>query len=110
MARFAVVERHRTASSGACGPRCACAVFYSHPRVWNEIGFPGPAYPRGYGHPGVDARERFEVADQHPPTTRCGKGADGQRPGPQRASVTLPVIWAEHVAAQGHWAGRCAST
>jgi len=56
MARFAVVERHRTASSGACGPRCACAVFYSHPRVWNEIGFPGPAYPYGYKHPGVDAR------------------------------------------------------
>jgi hypothetical protein len=44
----------------------ACTAFYSHPRVWDEIGFPGPAYPRGYKHAGVDAREPFEVADHHP--------------------------------------------
>ncbi|HST47782.1 gluconate 2-dehydrogenase subunit 3 family protein [Jatrophihabitans sp.] len=43
--------------------RYACTAFYSHPWAWNEIGFPGPAYPRGYLHPGVDARERWEVAD-----------------------------------------------
>ncbi len=23
-------------------------VYYSHPRAWDEIGFGGPAYPRGY--------------------------------------------------------------
>jgi hypothetical protein len=28
--------------------RYACAAFYSHPWAWNEIGFGGPAYPRGY--------------------------------------------------------------
>jgi hypothetical protein len=28
------------------------------------MGFPGPAYPRGYLNPGIDARERFEVIDQ----------------------------------------------
>lgn len=28
--------------------RFACTAFYSHPWAWNEIGFPGPAYPRGY--------------------------------------------------------------
>jgi hypothetical protein len=43
--------------------RYACTAFYSHPWAWNEIGFPGPAYPRGYLNPGVDARERWEVAD-----------------------------------------------
>jgi hypothetical protein len=43
--------------------RYACAEFYSHPWAWNEIGFPGPAYPRGYLNPGVDAREKWEVAD-----------------------------------------------
>jgi hypothetical protein len=43
--------------------RYACTAFYSHPWAWNEIGFPGPAYPRGYLNPGVNARERWEVAD-----------------------------------------------
>lgn len=43
--------------------RYACTAFYSHPWAWNEMGFPGPAYPRGYLNPGVDARERWEVAD-----------------------------------------------
>jgi hypothetical protein len=46
--------------------RYACTAFYAHPSAWNEIGFPGPAYPRGYKNPGVDAREPFEVADAHP--------------------------------------------
>ena len=43
--------------------RYACTAFYSHPWSWNEIGFPGPAYPRGYLNPGLDAPERWEVAD-----------------------------------------------
>lgn len=46
--------------------RYACAAFYSHPWAWNEIGFGGPAYPRGYKNPGLDARERWEVADADP--------------------------------------------
>jgi hypothetical protein len=46
--------------------RYACTAFYAHPHVWNEIGFPGPAYPRGYKNPGVDGREPFEVADTRP--------------------------------------------
>lgn len=28
--------------------RAALAAFYSHPWAWNEIGFGGPAYPRGF--------------------------------------------------------------
>jgi hypothetical protein len=44
--------------------RYACTAFYSHPWAWNEIGFPGPAYPRGYLSLGVGKRERWESADQ----------------------------------------------
>jgi hypothetical protein len=36
-------------------------AFYSHPYAWNEIGFGGPAYPRGYsrfGSPHLQAAER----------------------------------------------------
>jgi hypothetical protein len=46
--------------------RYACTAFYSHPKVWDEIGFSGPAYPRGYKNIGVDAREPYEVRDRHP--------------------------------------------
>ncbi len=46
--------------------RYACTAFYASPSAWNEIGFPGPAYPRGYKNPGVDAREPFEVRDIRP--------------------------------------------
>ena len=55
--------------------RYACTAFYAHPQAWNEMGFPGPAYPRGYKHPGIDAREPFEVADATP----AGDPARGQR-------------------------------
>jgi hypothetical protein len=46
--------------------RYACTAYYSHPSAWNEIGFSGPAYPRGYKNAGVDAREPFEVPDAKP--------------------------------------------
>lgn len=46
--------------------RYACTAFYAHPSAWNEIGFPGPAYPRGYKNPGIGTREPFEVADARP--------------------------------------------
>jgi len=43
--------------------RYACAAFYSHPWAWNEMGFGGPAYPRGYKNIGLDKREPWEVRD-----------------------------------------------
>ena len=43
--------------------RYGCAAYYSHPWAWNEIGFGGPAYPRGYKALGVDQRERWERRD-----------------------------------------------
>jgi hypothetical protein len=48
--------------------RYACTAFYSHPTAWDEMGFPGPAYPRGYKNAGVGKREPFEVADASPGT------------------------------------------
>ncbi len=42
--------------------RMALAAFYSHPWAWNEIGFGGPAYPRGFmRRGGVGIREPFET-------------------------------------------------
>lgn len=46
--------------------RYSCTAFYAHPFAWDEIGFPGPAYPRGYKNIGVDRREPFEVRDRTP--------------------------------------------
>jgi hypothetical protein len=46
--------------------RYACTAFYGHPSAWQEMGFAGPAYPRGYKNIGVDRLESFEVKDQHP--------------------------------------------
>lgn len=41
--------------------RYACAAFYSHPWAWNEMGFGGPAYPRGYK--ALGGRERWEAGE-----------------------------------------------
>jgi Gluconate 2-dehydrogenase subunit 3 len=46
--------------------RYACTAFYAHPAAWAEIGFPGPAYPRGYKNAGVSRREPYEVRDAKP--------------------------------------------
>ena len=46
--------------------RMVLAAFYAHPWAWNEIGFGGPAYPRGFMRRGPAAvREPFET----PPAT-----------------------------------------
>lgn len=43
--------------------RYLCTAYYSHPWAWNEIGFGGPAYPRGYKNFGLDRREPWEVSE-----------------------------------------------
>ncbi len=42
--------------------RAVLSTFYSHPWTWNEIGFGGPAYPRGFMRlgQGVEVLEPFE--------------------------------------------------
>ena len=42
--------------------RAVLSAFYSHPWAWNEIGYGGPAYPRGYARFGVGQRESWEGA------------------------------------------------
>jgi gluconate 2-dehydrogenase subunit 3-like protein len=40
--------------------RAIMSAFYSHPWAWNEIGFSGPAYPRGYAALGPGGTEHWE--------------------------------------------------
>jgi len=35
-------------------------IYYSHPDAWSEIGFGGPASPRGYARLGFDQRDPWE--------------------------------------------------
>ena len=42
------------------------AVYYSHPDAWNEIGFGGPASPRGYARLGLDERDSWEAEEVVP--------------------------------------------
>jgi Gluconate 2-dehydrogenase subunit 3 len=46
--------------------RYAVAAFYSHPWAWNEIGFGGPAYPRGYKNLGIGGLEPWEAREARP--------------------------------------------
>jgi hypothetical protein len=54
--------------------RYACSAFYAHPWAWNEIGFGGPAYPRGYQALGIGKLEHWEVADGRVRATRGDGG------------------------------------
>lgn len=38
-------------------------AYYSHPTAWSEIGFGGPASPRGYVRLGYDERDPWEAAE-----------------------------------------------
>jgi hypothetical protein len=38
-------------------------VYYSHPDAWSEIGFGGPASPRGYARLGLDERDSWEAKE-----------------------------------------------
>jgi hypothetical protein len=44
-------------------------VYYSHPFAWDEIGFGGPAYPRGYAALSFGHAEPWEAREvrQYPP-------------------------------------------
>jgi hypothetical protein len=44
--------------------RAVLAEFYSHPWAWSEIGFGGPAYPRGFARMGAGQREHWETAPE----------------------------------------------
>jgi hypothetical protein len=42
------------------------SAYYTHPTAWNEIGFGGPASPRGYVRMGFDKRDPWEAAEAKP--------------------------------------------
>ena len=41
-------------------------IYYSHPSAWSEIGFGGPASPRGYARLGLDERDPWEAQEFKP--------------------------------------------
>lgn len=42
------------------------SAYYAHPRSWNEIGFGGPASPRGYVRMYFDRRDPWEASEARP--------------------------------------------
>jgi hypothetical protein len=50
------------------------AAYYAHPKAWNEIGFGGPAAPRGYVRMDADRRDLWEASE-----TRAGHEEQARR-------------------------------
>ena len=50
------------------------AAYYSHPTAWNEIGFGGPASPRGYVRMYFNRRDPWEAVEANP-----GRGDEARR-------------------------------
>ncbi len=42
------------------------ALYYAHPKAWSEIGFGGPASPRGYVRLDGDRPDPWEAAEAEP--------------------------------------------
>jgi hypothetical protein len=43
--------------------RDVVSAYYAHPHSWNEIGFGGPASPRGYVRMNYDRRDPWEASE-----------------------------------------------
>jgi len=46
--------------------RAIVEIYYAHPAAWSEIGFGGPASPRGYVRLGVNRRDEWEAVERAP--------------------------------------------
>jgi choline dehydrogenase-like flavoprotein len=70
-------------------------AFYGHPWAWNEIGFGGPAYPRGYMHLGADQKDpgmRQEAVNINPAyihSENHGISSSPQKPEPVEDAAKL---------------------
>jgi hypothetical protein len=42
------------------------SAYYAHPTAWNEMGWGGPASPRGYVRMDANKRDPWEAAEAHP--------------------------------------------
>ena len=77
------------------------AVYYAHPWAWDEIGFGGPAYPRGYMRLEEGEPEPWEVGeqryewrgacrfDQRCRRDACGRGGASGQPRTGRHALSL---------------------
>ncbi|HEY7397188.1 MAG TPA: gluconate 2-dehydrogenase subunit 3 family protein [Gaiellaceae bacterium] len=89
--RFAKADLHGAAWSAlnvsrafSVVTRYVCEAFYAHPWAWNEIGFPGPAYPRGYSrfgsphlrHGETETYEALEAYELDPVQDTKQRGLD----------------------------------
>ena len=52
--------------------------YYGHPTAWSEIGFGGPASPRGYVRMGFDRRDPWEAAEAKPGDEAQARKANAQ--------------------------------
>ena len=81
-------------------------AYWSHPTAWNEIGWGGPASPRGYVRMGYDERDPWEAAEARTATSmRCRtertamsadplaepRGKDGRAPDVFRPGAWVPM-------------------
>jgi len=53
--------------------RDVVGAYYSHPASWNEIGFGGPASPRGYVRMNFDRRDPWEASEARPGRERIAR-------------------------------------
>ncbi len=53
-------------------------AYYAHPAAWNEIGFGGPASPRGYVRIDFDKRDPWEAAEARPGQEAKARKANGR--------------------------------
>lgn len=47
-------------------------IYYAHPAAWSEIGWGGPASPRGYVRRGLDEHDPWEADEKWHPVTENG--------------------------------------
>jgi hypothetical protein len=53
-------------------------AYYAHPIAWNEIGFGGPASPRGYVRMGLNRRDPWEAAEASPGKEAIARRKNGR--------------------------------
>ena len=53
-------------------------AYYAHPTAWNEIGFGGPASPRGYVRLDFDRRDPWEATEAKPGRETEARKANGR--------------------------------
>ena len=80
--------------------------YYSHPWAWNEVGFGGPAYPRGYMRLGMaldengDQREPWEKPETHDINVQMLRDNEEHLGSKQKADKPEDIGWLKSQAAR----------